>query len=457
MYPRRSGFGVLFVLASWSWSGFGIVCGLASWSWGHGQQQAAVLLREEISTQKWRGYELETNVVGQLYSELDGKRTRIGLQGRGTHTWAERVLTVANSLAERTVRYYHQATIEVQLGGEKHRKTLRSDRCCIVYGRLPDGSRGFSPQGPLTRDELELTTEHLAPAALAGLLPGTVVRAGDSWKVSAQALGDACLLDAVLNHEVQGELLQIHQGVAEFVLRGKVQGIDKGAQVRLHLEVRGRFNSQTREVLEWHWEQRDERDAGWWNPPAQLQIRAQLRRQDSKIPLPSFLQPNAETLQTWMQPSPSLLQLEVDGPQRYYRLRYGRDWYIVGQTDSHMLLRLVERGVVIAQLTLTQWRSAAQGFEQQIAEFRKAVAATPAWKADRTLAEGEVPKVGRPAYRIVQIGMLGDQKAIQHFWFICGPNNEHLAATTTIAPERIDQLAGRDEELLRQLIFPLPK
>lgn len=421
-----------------------------------GREEAAILLREQIQPEQWQGYVVDTQVVGELSGEAEGQRTVVRVQGRGMHEFVERALTIEADLPGRTLRQYRRAEVEVQIGGEKQHKSLRPERRCIVFGRLPDGSRGFSPQGPLTRDELELTTEHLAPSVLAGLLPAKVVRIGETWKVSTQSLAEACLLDAVIEHQVEGRVSSIENDVVHFSIGGKVQGVDKGAKTSLHLEVRGRFDRKNRQTIEWIWEQQEERSAGWWNPASRLQVRAQLRRREGITPATSTCRTPTDNLAAWLQPAPQLLELEVEGPQKCYHLRYGRQWYIVGQTDSHLLMRLAERGVVVAQLTLTNWRPKTAEANELIAEFRKAVTATPGWQADATLAEGIVRGIGTHAYRIVQTGTLGRQKVIQRFWLVAGPNGEQLVVTTTVAPEQAERFGNQDEDLLRRLTFTRP-
>lgn len=413
----------------------------------------AVLLREEIKLEEWRGYVIITAVEGELRGEAERKSAPVLLRGRGRHELVERILATSGGLPNCMVRSYKHASVEVDVAGERLVKTLRPPRSCIFYGRLPDGTRGFCPQGPLTRDELEIVTEHLAPSMLAGLLPGKVVMVGQTWKISETVLREVCLLDAVVESHVEGKLLSIQDAFANFAIQGKVRGIDKGAQVTLQLDGKGRYDRRSGQIQEFQWVQEDERTAGWWNPASRLRIRVHVQRQEMEVPGEGCSRPDVLHPQMWQQPKAEFLRLEVEGPKKSYRLTYGREWYILGETTDHLMMRLVEQGVPIAQLTLTHWRRAPGNRTEQIAEFRKAVAATPGWKPDKLLHEGEVNVGGQRTYRIVQEGKIGDQKIIQRFWLIMAPRGEQLVMTVTLPPEHQQRFGDKDVELIQSLVF----
>ena len=82
-----------------------------------------------------------------------------------------------------------------------------------------DGLTCFAPAGPLTRDELDLVTEHFNPQCLPGLLPGKVVTIGDTWTLSDNAVQAACLFHGVLKNALTGKLTAVKDGMATFTHR----------------------------------------------------------------------------------------------------------------------------------------------------------------------------------------------------------------------------------------------
>ena len=418
----------------------------------------AVLLREEVKPEEWRGYEVNTLVEGELRGEAEGKSLPIRIRGVGKHKLAERILSSsAGEIPNRTIRSYTHASVEVHVAGERLIKTLRPERSCIIYGRLPDGTRGFCPHGALTRDELDIVTEHWPTATLPSMLPGKVVAVGQTWKISPTIICEVCLLDAVLECQVEGKLLSLQGAIAEFAVRGKVVGIDKGAKVNLVFDSKGQYDQRSGRVVEYQWNQEDERTAGWWSPASRLRIRVTVQRLDANVQTEACSQPHVLEPQLWQQPKAELLQLEGEGPRKSYRLRYNREWYIVGQTEDHLMMRLVDRGDTLAQLTLTHWRQANDNQSEQIAEFRKAVAATPGWKPDKLLSEGEIDINGFHAFRIIQQGKVGNQPMIRRFWLIRFPSREQLVVTVSLPPENQQRFGDKDVELIKNLTFLPPR
>src|SRR5207247_1587507 len=73
-------------------------------------------------------------------------------------------------------------------------------------------------------------------------------------------------------------------------------------------------------------------------------------------------------------PPPSLTKLVYADPQGRYQLVYERDWHIVGRSEQQLVLRLMDRGDFVAQLTITPWKKAAPGKHIGEEEFKEAMA-----------------------------------------------------------------------------------
>jgi len=135
---------------------------------------------------------LDMTVAGEIRANKDGKPNPLKLTATVTHEFPERVLTVSpKGVPEKVARYYETAKAVISLGGDRSERALRPERRLLVAQRHQDDSLVYCPAGTLTREELELTTEHFDTLALTGLLPGKAVAVGESWPVAnatAQAL-----------------------------------------------------------------------------------------------------------------------------------------------------------------------------------------------------------------------------------------------------------------------------
>jgi hypothetical protein len=118
---------------------------------------------------------------------------------------------------------------------------------------------------------------------------------------------------------------------------------------------------------------------------------------------------------------------------------------------------MVERGELVAQATITAWRTVEPGKHSTIEEFRKAVADVPGWVAGKTTADGELPAGdmgdNRWLYRQTVEGKIDNQPAIQSFYVLAGPKGDQVAVTVIVKPEMVKLLGTRDVELVRAIEF----
>src|SRR5205814_4175015 len=113
------------------------------------------------------------------------------------------------------------------VGDAKLQRDLRGDRTFLVAQRDRDGVLTFSPNGTLTREELDVT-EHFDTLAVAGLLPTKEVAVGQSWPVSNSVAQALCHLQGLTEHSLSCKLTAILGGgdIAVFTISGGVSGID---------------------------------------------------------------------------------------------------------------------------------------------------------------------------------------------------------------------------------------
>src|SRR5262249_42740458 len=135
---------------------------------------------------------LTMKLSGEMRFRRDGKAVPVALSAAAEHEFPERVLAVGkDGTIEKAARLYEKAAAAITVGKERTERSLRPGRRLLVAQRYHDVPLVYCPAGPLSREELELTSEHFDTLALAGLLPGKEVSAGSTWKVSngvAQAL-----------------------------------------------------------------------------------------------------------------------------------------------------------------------------------------------------------------------------------------------------------------------------
>lgn len=402
-------------------------------------------------------YTVTHEVKGNLLlTREDGQKEVVRVEATGRYAWAERTVAVADGLPAVSMRYYTEAAATTTVAGEKGDRPLSADRRLIVARRQPDGLFCFALAGPLTRDELDLVSEHFNPQCLPGLLPGKVVTVGSTWAIPEAAVRAACQFDAIIKTDLSGKLTGVAEGRATFVIEGTAEGLEAGARVVAAVTATGTFDRAAGRISSLTWKQKDEREAGPVSPASVVEAVVVLRRESLAATDPAaheLADARVERVPPGDVP-PALAMLRYADPQGRYSLAYSRDWHVTGQTDAHLVLRLLDGGAFVAQATLSVWRKAAPGGRTPPEEFKRAVARTPGWAVVREVADGDLPApTGYRLYRLTAEGRLDDVPVVQTFYLLTGPRGDQLAVTVTLPPDRVKALGRRDLDLVNGIEF----
>ncbi|HEV3116769.1 MAG TPA: hypothetical protein VGY58_06930 [Gemmataceae bacterium] len=396
---------------------------------------------------------LDLVLSGEIKIRKEGKLLTVKQQASAMHEFPERILNVGdNGLPAKAARFYEQASSSISLNGEASERRLRPERQLLVAQRHKDQPLAYSPVGTLLRDELELS-DHFDTLWLTGLLPGRDVAAGDTWKLSNALAQALCSFEGLTEQSLVCKLEGVKDQLAHVSVTGAATGIDLGALVKLNVEAGYQFDLNTKHLTRLQWKQKEERDQGPASPAMTLQATSTLTR--APIQQPDALSDVAiAVVPDGFEPPMLLTQLELRDPKAGYTMTYARDWQTVSSNDQHTVMRLMERGDFVAQLTITPWTKADKGKHLTPDEFRQAMAETPGWEVDQELQAGEVPaEGGRWIYRISALGNLDGAKVMQNFYLVAGPGGEQLVLVFTMVPKQADRIATRDLALVGSVEF----
>jgi hypothetical protein len=398
-------------------------------------------------------YTLELGLNGHLIVVQDGRKEEIRLEARGRHVFAERTLAVADGVGAKSARHYEDAAATAVVDGDRVERALPPDRRLVVAHRHTEGMLCYAPAGPLARDELDLITEHFNPQCLAGLLPGKAVNVGDTWQVGNVAAQTACLFDGLVRNGLVGKLTEVKDGRATFTIDGPAEGIEDGAKVTLTVSAVGKFDLTARRVVELTWRQKDDREQGAASPASRVEATVTLRR-EVLAQEPKELTDAALAAVPKGDPPAAMTHLRHADPKGRYHLVYPREWHITGQTDTHLVLRLLDRGEFVVQATVGVWKKAEPGKHDAPDEFKKAVAQSPGWTAGKTLEDGELPADGgRWHYRLTAEGRIGEAPVVQSFHLLAGPQGDQVVVTFSMRPEKLKAVGARDAALVGAIRF----
>ncbi len=230
--------------------------------------------------------------------------------------------------------------------------------------------------------------------------------------------------------------------------------------MKLTIDARGEFDLKTKRLVRLEWNQKDDREAGPVSPATKVETRTRIQRQ--LIEQPSDLSdaalvsipPGPEA------PRPALTHLEHRDPKDRFELTYGREWQIVSQSEKRLIMRLMERGDFIAQVTITPWDTAEKGKHMTVEQFREAMNSMPGWKLEKELQAGEVkpaPVEGRTILRLSVVGELDGVAVMQNFYLVATPDGQQVVVAFTLSPKQADKLGARDLSLVSSMDVPAPR
>jgi hypothetical protein len=330
---------------------------------------------------------------------------------------------------------------------------FRPERHLFVAQQHEDRSLIYSPAGPLTRYELDLAM-HFDTLSVAGLLPGRAVAVGDTWQIANPVAQMLCSFEGLTEQKLLCKLEEIKDQVARVSVSGSATGIDLGALVKLNIEGIFYFDLSHQRLTRLEWKQKEEHDQGPASPAASVQSATIMTR--TPIEQPQSLSEGAlVSVPDGFKPQPPLTYLEYCDAKSRFKMVYDRDWQTVSQSEDHVVMRLMEQGDFVAQVTITPWTKAEKGKHLSAEEFTQAMAETPGWQPEQELQAGEVPaEGGRWIYRISAAGKLDGNSVNQNFYLVAGPSGEQVVLMFTMTQKQTDRLAARDLAMAANLEFP---
>lgn len=419
--------------------------------------QDGVMLAEHIKPGDVFRYEIGLSVNGQMKLDKDGRTDTLPVTVKARHQLAERVTVPAENGAGQVLRHYSTAVSESVVGVEKTQRTLPADRSVIVAQRTAAETLHYALDGPLTRDHLDLVAEHFDTLCLPGLLPNKEMKVGETWPVGSGAAQAACLFHALIKHELVGKLLEVKDGVAIVAIEGGAEGIEHGAIVRVNVQARAKFDIASQRIVALSWHQADEREQGPINPALSMKAEVSITREVLKS-IPAEL--NDETVAKIPADGKvptSLVHLNYTDRTGRMEFLYPRDWHFVVRSNSHVVMRLVTGGELIAQATMTEWKKPQPGVEFTSAarEFKDATNKQPGWLAEKLLEEGIVPGDGQTKiFRLAALGKQDGEAVLQAFHLIVGPNGEQWVVTSIARQEVAEKIGAQDVALVNAIVFP---
>ncbi len=396
-------------------------------------------------------------VGGDLIFSTGDKIDRAKMSVVGQIVYDEKTLETSPDFAGKTVaaRYYHNADAVIKVEKEGKKPVLRDQRHLI--GAVVDGNRRtlFSPEGPLTREELELIDLQANSLLLDRLLPKGKIGVGETWKPTNALLATLLGVDEVQTSDVQCQLANVDAQSFLFEMQGEVDGLVAGIMTQIELKAKYRFLKK-RNRIDWLGMLiKETRDVG--HVGSGLDVVAKL---DLKVaPLA-----NSESLSDALlaeidwNPDPEATPLCFEPKKGQWRFLHDQAWHQTGSSDQVGVLRMIDQGELIAQCNVTTLPQVDAGKIVSLEAYQEEIKKTLGDQFGQFVYAGQ--KANDHDYRVMQVTVDGTVSEIPirwHYYLIANKHGQQVAFTFTVEQDLVERMGPADRPLIETFEFVEPE
>jgi len=366
-------------------------------------------------------------------------------------------------------RCFRDASAEVRVDGGKRVTTLPADARrlrMVVAGvtPLPCLEAGF-----LTREELDLLETPFDSLLIDRLLPRGPVAVGDSWSIPADDVAGLLAIDTVESGGLEAKLVELLDGRAEVTVSGIVDGAADG--VPAHVVVEGRCRAAADQA---------EGKGVFCGGITNVAVTIRERREASHV-APGFdVEARLTVARTPVGPGldvePDRTAVSDDDRQAADRRRRGagrpgfvwqRDqagrydlvhdarWRPIEDGPDGLVMRLVDRGALVAQASITALPRGSAASPPTIAEVERDLERSLAGQFGRFEHSSEATR--SDGARVVRVVATGRADGLPFRWIhavLTAADGDRIAVTCTFEESSARRFGTADRELVDGVRFP---
>ncbi len=368
-----------------------------------------------------------------------------------------------DALALREAREFSKASLTTTVANYETKAELPADRRLIVANGHREGIVSYSTQGTLTRETLDLLEIPGDPLALLALLPATEVRVGEEWTPADWVIQMLTGVEAVESSELKCKLDQATPSTAKVTFQGTIKGQRLGTNTSVAVVGAFLFNLEKQYLSQAKTVYTVKSDVGTVNPGLEMQVNTSLTR--APVSRQGRLT-DAYLDGIPLEPSPADLALEYQAGPWGITLEHDRDWHlfqaVYDASAPVAILRLVELGSLIAQCNLSPVPNTVPGRPTPLEKFEADIEASLGERFGEFVSREKIPTTdGRQIYRaevtgnVVMKSTKGRIDLPMHwiYYLVSDPQGRQASFVFSVEPPLLEQLKGRDQELVTSLKF----
>jgi hypothetical protein len=398
--------------------------------------------------------EVVVQVGGDMRFVTDGKSKDLPMSVLANLKYDEQLLAIDGAgRANRSVRHYEDAhaVIKVDKGGEK--PGLDAQHRVIVAEKTAQSAAVlYSPAGPLRREELDLVDVPGNTLLLDHLLPSEEIAPGKSWKVTDETLAALLGLDAVSWSDVDCMLAGVADNVADVSAGGSVSGAVCGVSTDVELKVKLKFDLKTNRINFFALLIKEKRSVGHVGPGldtvAKVVITITPKQQSAGLTA-AFVKSLPEKV------TPELTRLIYVSPGGRIRFQYDRCWYVTTDESKLAVLRMIDRGDLVAQCNLSPLKET--GKPVTLAEFQRDVQSSLGKNFGQFVkASQSTTPSGQTMFRVVVQGTVS-QLPIEWIYYLVEDDKGRGASMAFTFEQELESRFGKaDRDLIANLRLTQP-
>ncbi|MFP6612274.1 MAG: hypothetical protein VB835_08160 [Pirellulales bacterium] len=309
----------------------------------------------------------------------------------------------------------------------------------------------FSPNGTLTRDELDLLSLPADRLVVDLLLPQKSVEVGSRWRHDDKTIAMLLGFDAVNDNGISSELKEVTSRYATIESSGNVTGAIEGVEANIEMKSRCHFDRRSRRIASFQLVTRENREIGHVTPGvsavAKLKIRIMPRTQSTRLN-------DSEITGLSLTPTSALKRCSFSPQHTRFHFHHDRRWHVTEDEKNGTVLRMMDRGDLIAQCNITSVSSASQSKVQSLEQYEKEVKTILGEKFGRLInsrqTEGEN---GQTIYRVEAAGTVSELKIRWQYFLITDVNDRRASAAFTLEEDLADRFGSGGEAVVKTLVF----
>ncbi len=417
-------------------------------------------LADEASTSRVEyGLTVRGELFGPASEEAPGNREPIEVKA------AFDFLETRSDEDVTSTRRYRRATAAVTAGEKVTRTTLAADARDViveVVGTTPTPSLA---EGFLSRQEAELLDTPFDPALLSKLMPDAAVAAQASWKIPADVVAGLLAIDTVNEGGIDVALDEVADTGATLTITGTVTGAVDG--VATSIKVNGTATAScvaaggddtwlvAAPIEEMDVTLVEKREAGWVAPGLDVEAAITLRRSEAPTD-PSWSEKHRLDPPAVGRPSGQGKAGTVwhRHPHGRYTLVLDRRWRVVEDGPEGLVMRLVDRGALVAQCSILPLPRSAPETPPTVEQVSRDVETSLGDQFGHiATADASARDDGTKVVRVMAEGTAEGRPFRWIHHVLTDPAGHHLAVTCMLEPSMADRFGGADLELAAGLVL----